>query len=98
MRKANQQLLANCDAVLLFYGAGDEGWKRTVDNELKKSAAYRGNRPLRASVTYLAEPRTGDKQDLIDEELPGLIDVLGGFDPAAMTPFIELLVRPPARP
>ena len=98
VRLANQQLLASCDAVLLFYGAGDEGWKRTVGNELRKMVAYRDNRPLRASLTYLAEPRTSDKQDLIDDELPGLIDGLGGFDPAAMVPFIGVLAGQGARP
>ena len=28
VRKANQQHLATCDVVLLFYGAGDAAWKR----------------------------------------------------------------------
>lgn len=98
VRKANQQLLASCDAVLLFYGAGDEGWKRTVGNELKKTAAYREGRPLRASFTYLAEPRTDDKQDLIDEEVPGLIDGLDGFDEAIMAPFTRALARAQGRP
>src|SRR5205085_1636237 len=42
IRKTNQQLLAGCDAVMLFYGAGDEAWKRAMDNELRKMAGYRG--------------------------------------------------------
>ena len=84
VRKTNQQHLASCDAVLLFYGAGDEAWKRTIDNELKKMAGYRGGKPLPATFTYLAEPRTSDKEDLIDMEEPGLIDGLGGFVEAAM--------------
>ena len=89
VRKANQQLLASCDAVLLFYGAGDEAWKRTIDNELKKMAGYRGGKPLPARYTYLAEPRTSDKEDLIDMEEPGLIDGLGGFAEAAMAEFMQ---------
>jgi hypothetical protein len=48
MREANQQLLTTCDAVILFYGAGDEAWKRTVDNDLKKMPGYRGGKPLLA--------------------------------------------------
>ena len=83
VRKTNQQLLASCDAVILFYGAGDEAWKRTIDNELKKMAGYRGGKPLPAIYTYLAEPRTSDKEDLIDMEEPGLIDGLDGFAEAA---------------
>jgi hypothetical protein len=84
VRKTNQQLLASCDAVLLFYGAGDEAWKRTIDAELKKMAGYRSGKPLPARFTYLAEPRTSDKDDLIDMVEPGLIDGLGGFAEAAL--------------
>jgi hypothetical protein len=89
VRKTNQQQLASCDAVVLFYGAGDEAWKRTIDNELKKMAGYRGGKPLPVVATYLAEPRTDDKQDLIDMEEPGLIDGLNGFAETAMAKFLR---------
>ena len=89
VRKANQQQLTSCDAVVLFYGAGDEAWKRTIDNELKKMAGYRGGKPLPTVATYLAEPRTADKEDLIDMEEPGLIDGLDGFAEAAMAKFLQ---------
>lgn len=89
VRKTNQHLLASCDAVFLFYGAGDEAWKRTIDNELKKMAGYRAGKPLAAIYTYLAEPRTSDKEDLIDMEEPGLIDGLGGFAEAATAKAIQ---------
>ena len=39
--------------------------------------------------TYLAEPRTGDKQDLIDMEEPGLIDGLDGLAEPAMTKSLQ---------
>ena len=61
VREANQNLLTTCDAVILFYGAGDDAWKRTIDNELKKMPGYRGGKPLLARYTYLADPRTSDK-------------------------------------
>jgi hypothetical protein len=76
VRKANQQLLASCDAIIVFYGAGDKAWKRAIDGELKKMAGYRAGKPRPAIYTYLAPPRTGDKTDLIDMEEPGLIDGL----------------------
>ena len=50
VRKTNQQFLASCDAVLLFYGTGDEAWKRAIDNELKKMAGYRSGKSLLASL------------------------------------------------
>ena len=83
VRQANQQNLANCDAVLMFYGAGDRAWKRTIDSELRKMAGYRSGRSRPPVFTYLAEPRTGDKQDLIDMEEPGVIDGLAGFSEEA---------------
>ena len=49
-------------AVILFYGKGDEAWKRAVGNELKKTSAYRGATPLLASYIYLAEPATESRE------------------------------------
>lgn len=89
VRETNQQLLTNCDAVILFYGAGDEAWKRTVDNELKKMPGYRGGKLLLASYTYLAAPKTTDKEDLIDMEEPNLINGLENFPAEEMAGFIQ---------
>ena len=92
VRKTNQQLLASCDSVFVFYGAGDEAWKRTIDSELKKMAGYRGGKPLTARCIYLAEPRTSDKEDLIDMEEPGLINGLGGFEETAIAKSIQAAI------
>lgn len=91
VREAHQQLLANADAVILFYGTGDEAWKRTIDNELKKMPGYRSGKPLLASYTYLADPRTTDKEDLIDMEEPNLINGLGDFSDTMMTAFVQAM-------
>lgn len=91
IREAHQQLMTDCDGVILFYGAGDEGWKRTLDNELKKMPCYRGDKPLLASGTYLAEPKTADKDDLIDMEEPGLINGLENFPEAALAGFFQVM-------
>jgi hypothetical protein len=96
VRKTNQDLLASCNAVLVFYGAGDQAWKRTIDNDLRKMAGYRGGRPLPARFTYLAVPRTPDKDDLIDMEEPGLIDGLDGFAEAAMAKSLQAVIKPGA--
>jgi hypothetical protein len=89
VRETRQQALANCDAVILYYGSGDEAWKRAIDNELRKMAGYRGGKPLPARYTYLAEPKTGDKEDLIEMEEPGLIDGLAGFAESAIAKSIR---------
>jgi hypothetical protein len=96
LRKTNRDLLASCDAVLLFYGAGDEAWKRSIDNELKKMAGYRSGKPLPAKFTYLADPRTSDKEDLIDMEEPGLINGLSGVPEAAIAKSLQAVNKPGA--
>ena len=78
VRAAHRQLMGSCDAVVLFYGAGDEAWKRTLDSELKKMRSYRGGKPLLASATYLAAPSTPDKEDLIDMGESHLINGIEG--------------------
>ena len=83
VRQANQQNLTSCDIVVVFYGAGDAAWKRTIDGELRKMAGYRGGKSRPPIFTYLAEPKTHDKQDLIDMQEPCLIDALGGFSEEA---------------
>ena len=89
VRRGNQDLLARCDAVVVFYGAGDESWKRAVDSDLRKMKGYRGDRPLRASYTYLAEPATGAKTDLLEMEEPNLMNGLAGLS----EPAVERLVK-----
>jgi len=91
VREAHQRLMATCDAVLVFYGEGGEEWKRTIDHDLKKMAGYRGGRPVLARCTYLAGPKTTDKEDLIDMEEPDLIDGLGGFSEERLTVFADAM-------
>jgi len=90
VREAHQQLLTNADAVILFYGAGDEAWKRTIDNELKKMPGYRKGKPS-VCFTFLADPNTADKEDLIDMKEPNLIEGFGDFSDAKMTAFVEAM-------
>lgn len=91
VREAHQQLLTNCDAVILFYGAGDESWKRTMAQDLKKMPGYRSGKPLLACYTYLADPRTSAKEDLIDMEEPDLISGFGDFSDGVMIPFVRAI-------
>jgi len=89
VRQSNQDLLSTCDAAIVFYGAGDEGWKRSVDADLRKAAGYRTSKPSLAPYTFLAEPATDDKTDLIDLEEPRLINCLYGFSEASVADFVK---------
>jgi TIR domain len=84
VRTANYELLTRCDAVVLFYGAGDEAWKRTVEIDLVRMKAHRDRKPAPASFVYLAPPANEDKQELIELEEPHLINGLNGLPESEM--------------
>jgi hypothetical protein len=89
IRKTKEDSLANCDLVLLFYGAGDEAWARAMDVELMRLPGYRKRRPLPKALTYVAGPATPDKQGLVDDDEPDLINGLDGLSEAALTKAIK---------
>jgi TIR domain len=91
VRKANQDLLTNCAAVVVFYGAGDEAWKRTTETDLQKIKSFRRGKPLLRIFTYLAPPLTGHKQDCIDMGEENLIMGLETFREAATQPLVEAI-------
>lgn len=93
VRAINQHQLANADTILIFYGTGDEAWKRSIDSEIRKLPGYRSNtRPFQCH-TYLATPSTCDKQDLIDMDEPNMIDALEGQDQAHIETWLQSIER-----
>lgn len=88
---AKREMLSICRGVLVFYGKGDEGWKHAVDFDLIKSRGYRGHAPNPVTVTYLAEPSTIDKTDLIAVEEPNLVNGLEGFSSNVATALLQSL-------
>jgi len=59
---------------------------------------YRNGKPLQACFTYLAEPVTVDKEDLIDMEEPHLINGMTGFPEAEMAIFVQAVQPGGAKP
>lgn len=90
VQEANRDFVTQCDAVILFYGAGDEGWKYCVKSELKKMLGY-AEKALPVTYIYLAGASTADKEELIKLSGPNLINGLGGFTEALMQPFLNAL-------
>ena len=91
VREANATLLANCAAAIVFYGAGDEAWKRSVDSDLKKLKGVSARSLPAPAFTYLSEPRSADKEDLFDMQAPGLIDGRAGLPEAALLALLGAL-------
>lgn len=91
VRETNETLLARCSGLIVYYGSGSEAWKRSIDDDLKKIFAYRHGRELKARITYLADPPTADKEDLVDMEEPNLITGYGDFEGRKLSKFLDRL-------
>ena len=89
VQKANEMHIHDCDAVLMFFGAGDGAWQLAQYSELKRVLGMRTNNQLLASYTYLGGEETPDKQILQLTSSKPLIDGLKGFKEEAMMPFIR---------
>ena len=94
LRRTHEEQLAQCDAVIVHYGAGDEAWKRTVDSDLRKARAHRTT-PLPAPWIYLAPPASDDKAELVELQEAGVIDATAGFDEGALAPMVDALQSKP---
>ena len=91
VRQANEDFLRCCDVVIMFYGAGDEAWKHAVDNDLRKAAAFRNDRPLLHCFNFLAAPLTEDKQEIVELGDSYVINALSGFNESCLNPVLDLL-------
>jgi hypothetical protein len=89
LREAEQSLLRNCCAVLLFYGSGNDAWYSTVKMEIRRAPVYREGRPLAPPLTYLASPNSDSKDDMVDMEEPNLVDGREGFAAELLLPFLK---------
>lgn len=88
LRETHEDHLRCCRAALIFYGAGDEAWQRSVAMDLRRAPAYRDGVPLPPPITYLASPSSDDKEDMVDMEEPNLVDGREGFEPALLQSFL----------
>jgi hypothetical protein len=93
VRKANQETLGLCDAAILFYGVGDEAWRCTVENDLRKANGCRGEKPPFVSFTYISGPASDDKRDMIELEEPNIINGIQGFSEAAVQPLLDAVQK-----
>ena len=82
IRKANEARLLECDAVLLFWGAGTDAWLSDHLAEVQHALAGRHGRPFSAVLQCVAGPLTGLKKDRVRKPRPNVINALQ-TDPAA---------------
>ena len=89
IRHDQEENLRHCDAVIIFYGEGDEYWKRSKENELKKINSYHRTKPLLGQFVYLAGPSSVDKEEMVVLGTRNVLDGLSGFSTDALQPFLH---------
>jgi hypothetical protein len=97
IRKNHESNLLACQAALIFYGAGNEAWHRSVVNNLRSAPAYRDGSPL-PFLTYVAYPNSKSKDSFVEAEYNHLVDGRQGFRPELLLRFLQTLDIEAARP
>jgi hypothetical protein len=93
VRQYHQESLRDCDAVLIYYGQGNELWLRTKLRELQKAAGYGRTKPMLAIAVYVAGPETNQKQRFRTHQAM-VIKNFEEFSPHALEPFrVQLTQR-----
>ena len=90
IRKDHEENLSVCDAVLFYYGEGNELWLRQKLREVQKSAAFGRKKPIVIKAIYVALPDSPSKARFKTREAM-VIDHRSEFDPAALSDFISQL-------
>ena len=79
LRADHQENMQNCDAVIIYFGAGSDLWVRTKVRDLIKISGYGRTKPLNMKAMLLAEPKTRSKTRYRTQDME-VINMLSGFD------------------
>jgi hypothetical protein len=81
--------LEDCDAVLIYYGAGSKSWVDIKLRDLLKAMGYRDGRPIEHQAVYVAPPVDRRKERFKTLSAEVLVSTGENFDPALLAPFIQ---------
>ncbi len=77
LRLDHQENLKNCDAVLIYYGAGNDLWLRSKTRDLLKIAGYGRKKPLHVKSVCIGAPLSPQKERFRSHEIK-VISVVDG--------------------
>jgi TIR domain len=83
----HKENLAQCDAVLIYYGNANQVWFEYKRRDLKKIAGLDRKSLLAAEAVYVASPKTAHKQ-LFNSPDSLVIKNFADFSPAALDSFL----------
>jgi len=90
VREDHEDNLRMCDAVLVYYGAGNELWLRRKLREVQKSAGLGRSKAMRAKGIWIAPPVTPQKTRLRTRDAL-VMTAAEQFGPDPLQPFIQTL-------
>lgn len=90
VRRDHEESLVLCDAVLLYWGLGNELWLRRKLREVQKSAGFGRKAPFRSKLIYVAPPSMPAKDRLRTREALVLREE-EGVSAELLEPFLEAL-------
>ena len=84
----HQQLLQSSDAVLLYYGNGDDEWFGNLWLQIQRHTSAGKAKPILVRAIYAGQPMTEEK-DLLDSKDPLIIKNFDDFKEETLAQFIE---------
>jgi hypothetical protein len=97
LREDHERQLRECDALLIYFGAGGELWLRQKLGELRRLSALGRTAPVRSAAICIAPPSTPAKQHFRTHDAL-TIAMPAGFTPASLQAFTAALQSPVAKP
>lgn len=86
----HRENLKFCDAAVIYYGAGNDLWMRSISRDFRKIAGYGRTFPFLGKAVFLAPPAVQEKERFRAHDW-FVIDGMKGFAPEAIEPFTEIL-------
>ena len=81
--------LKECDAALVYFGAGDEPWVRKNLDDLEKAYGYGRENDWLANAVYVGAPPNEQKEDFLTHRVSHVIRNFSSFDPNDLRDFVS---------
>lgn len=90
LREAHLENLKICDAVIIYYGAGNYRWATSMKSDLLRLPALGRSKPLVEKAVYIAPPADKDKETFKANDFE-MINGLAGFTGDLVNGFLQKL-------
>ena len=93
LRQAHLENLKICDAVIIYYGAGNYRWAGSMKSDLMRLPAMGRTSPLGEKAIYIEGPPDKDKETFRANDIE-IINGLNGFNNGLFDSFLQNLNQP----